>query len=313
MAAAEGKESTDIPAKNFFARKEILCNILKYAVAEYKDESLEKIMEHIEGDTIQTGTALVSEDMAQSIRGERTQTWTINEASAEFDIVFRSLLPQVDGRVAVNLHIDFEIQKDYDTMYPLVKRGVYYAVRQLSAQLPKIGKNGVGYSGLEKVYSIWVCVENIPRDLQNTVSFYKLQNYRNDSFESHTVLHEDKECDLIEVVIIRLGAKSINERGLLDMLYGLFEGNKEKVFSYLPETASTEFIKEADEMLSMITYAEEKGTKKGIKEGKKEGVDLCAAILKILRKNPSSNNADVAKEIGCSEEEIAEVRKSLDI
>ena len=74
MDSIEGNESGDKSAKNIFSYKPIMGNILKYTVAEYKDWSLEEIMECIEVDTIQTGTALVEEDMAQTIRGERTET-----------------------------------------------------------------------------------------------------------------------------------------------------------------------------------------------------------------------------------------------
>ena len=86
-------------------------NILKYTVAEYKKCSLEEITDCIEGDTIQTGTALVEEDMAQTIRGERTETNATGEPPATFDVLFRSLLPNSKENILVNLHVDFEFQK----------------------------------------------------------------------------------------------------------------------------------------------------------------------------------------------------------
>lgn len=84
-----------------------MSNILKYTVEEYRDCSLEEIMNCIEGDTIQTGTALVEEDMAKTIRGEDTEFHTTDEAPAAFDILFRSLNPKAEGKLLVNLHIDF--------------------------------------------------------------------------------------------------------------------------------------------------------------------------------------------------------------
>lgn len=72
MDTVKGKETKDQSVKNLFIYKPIMGNILKYTVEEYKDCSLEEIMECIEGDTIQTGTALVEENMAQTIRGENT-------------------------------------------------------------------------------------------------------------------------------------------------------------------------------------------------------------------------------------------------
>ena len=84
-----------------------MSNILKYTVEEYRDCSLEEIMNCIEGDTIQIGTALVEEDMAKTIRGEDTEFHTTDEAPAAFDILFRSLNPKAEGKLLVNLHIDF--------------------------------------------------------------------------------------------------------------------------------------------------------------------------------------------------------------
>ena len=249
-------------------------NILKYTVAEYRDCSLEEIMNCIEGDTIRTGTAFVEEDMAGSIRGEQTEFNTTDEAPAVFDILFRSLLPKKKGNILVNLHVDFELQKNYRPGYPVIKRGIYYGCRKLSAQLDKVGKNGKGYKYLEKVYSIWICLENIPKEQQNTVSYYKIHNYKNEGFRIPDIQIDAAEADLMEVVIVRLGGEEQNEKGLMDLLYGVFSGDQKKVLSYIPDSDSQIRQKEVSDMLSMISYAEEKGekeAKKGRKERRKKG------------------------------------------
>ena len=56
LKTIDGKETKDQSAKNIFSYKPIMSNILKYTVEEYRDCSLEEIMNCIEGDTIQTGT-----------------------------------------------------------------------------------------------------------------------------------------------------------------------------------------------------------------------------------------------------------------
>ena len=122
---------------------------MKGTIAEYADLSIEEIMDCIEGDTIQTGTALVSEDAANTIRGENPQFTAIGEAAATMDIVFRSLIPRMEGIAKFNLHVNTEFQQKYDVPYPIEKRSIYYGARGISAQLPKIGKNGVGYKYLE--------------------------------------------------------------------------------------------------------------------------------------------------------------------
>ena len=70
MDSCVGREREDQAVKRLFSRKDFLANIMKGTIAEYADLSIEEIMDCIEGDTIQTGTALVSEDAANTIRGE---------------------------------------------------------------------------------------------------------------------------------------------------------------------------------------------------------------------------------------------------
>ena len=98
-------------------------------------------MDCIEGDTIQTGTALVSEDAANTIRGENPKFTAIGEAPAIMDLIFRSLVPSLDETIKINLHVDLEFQQDYDVSYPAEKRAFFYAVQKVSAQLPKVGKS----------------------------------------------------------------------------------------------------------------------------------------------------------------------------
>ena len=292
MDSAVGKETADQTTKRLFSRKDILCNILKYTVSEYKDCSLDEIMDCIEGDTLQTGTALLSEDMARTIRGEHTEMNSLDEAGATFDILFRSLLPGQKGSLKINLHIDFEIQGDYSPGYPIVKRGIYYTSRQLSSQLPKVGKNGIGYKGLEKVYSIWVCLKNVPKELQNTISYYKIKNYKNEGIADDVKVDVDA-CDLIEVIIIRLDGEEVTNKGLLDLLYGVFSGNRQKVIEYLPPSIPSDQQKEVDHMLNIISYAEEKGVEKGRVEGENK---LSRLIQKLLANNQNDRVATVVSD-----------------
>ena len=289
LKTASGREKLDQTVKRLFARKEILCNILKYTVSEYRDCSLDKIMDCIEGDTLQTGTALVSEDMARTIRGENPGFSVMDEAAVTFDILFRALIPDREEQIKVNLHIDLEIQGDYRPGYPIVKRGIYYAGRQLSSQLPKVGKNGQGYRNLEKTYSIWICLRNIPKDMEDTISYYKIKNYKNEGFSDNNVPVDEDACDLMEIVIIRLGDNEALEKGILDFLHSIFSGNEEKADTYIPPSVDGGKREEVQEMISFISYAEEKGEKIGIKKGEKIGIkkgeNRLAALIRILKKD----------------------------
>lgn len=164
------REKYDTNAKRIFSRKEILAPILKEVVSEYKSCTVEEVMDLIEGDTLKLGTKAVSPDMANVVTGEKNEEAVDGEASSRFDISFRSLLPGGEGAVGVNLHIDIEIQGDAKPGYPIINRGLYYACRKLTMQLQKVSDRETGYGALEKVYSIWICIENVSKNEQ----FYRL-------------------------------------------------------------------------------------------------------------------------------------------
>ena len=90
LKTIDGKETKDQSAKNIFSYKPIMSNILKYTVEEYRDCSLEEIMNCIEGDTIQIGTALVEEDM-QKPYVERIQNF-IRQMKHQQHLIFCSVL-----------------------------------------------------------------------------------------------------------------------------------------------------------------------------------------------------------------------------
>ena len=181
------------------------------------------------------------------------------------------------------------------------RRGIYYAARKISAQLPKVGKNGEGYKHLEKVYSIWICLDDIPKYLQNTISYYKISNYKNEGIgqgknSDHFLEKTQEDADLLEVVIIRLGDGN-NERGVIDFLTGVFSGNQEKVFSYLPEDITKEEREEVGNMLSLVDYAEERGEKRGKKRGQKIAESRMQELLqKLIADNRTEDLVKISKD-----------------
>ena len=87
MRTLKGRETKDKAAKNIFSYKPIMGNILKYTVAEYRDCSLEEIMNCIEGDTIRTGTAFV-EKTWQEASGANRRNLTQQMRHRQFLISF---------------------------------------------------------------------------------------------------------------------------------------------------------------------------------------------------------------------------------
>ena len=271
MNLSKNREKYDANAKRLFGRKEILAPILKEVVSEYNNCTTEEIMDLIEGDTVKLGTLAVSPDMSSTIMGENTESIVEGEATSRFDVAFRSLLPGRNGTVGINLHIDLEIQGDGKPGYPIINRGIYYACRKLSMQLQKVDDKDVGYRALEKVYSIWICIDRIPKCEQNSIAFYKIENYRNINIDPK------EKGDLLEIVIIRLGNPEDSPNDVLDMLNAIFNGDKETVMNYIPQS-DNDNMEEVKDMLSIIDVIEERAIRKGRKEGLKNYIELCQEI-----------------------------------
>ena len=125
-------------------------------------------------------------------------------------------------------------------------------------------------------------LDNIPKEQQNTVSYYKIHNYKNEGFRVPDIQIDAAEADLMEVVIVRLGGEAQNEKGLMDLLYGVFSGNQKKVLSYIPDSDSQIRQKEVSDMLSMISYAEERGEKRGEKKAKRKALRRARIVLGCL-------------------------------
>ena len=96
----------------------------------------------------------------------------------------------------------------------------------------------------------------------------------------------------MEVVIVRLGGEKQNEKGLMDLLYGVFSGDQKKVLSYIPDSDSQIRQKEVSDMLSMISYAEERGEKRG----EKKGENRLGMLMKMLLNDKRYADAERASE-----------------
>lgn len=162
------------------------------------------------------------------------------------------------------LHIDFEVQNDYEPSnpkYPITKRAIYYAARELSGQLNIVTKN-TNYDRLEKVYSIWICNEKVPEELKNSITRYHIEKEdimgkcnENDAFH-----------DLMEVVIVRRGTE-ILENTLFEYLQGVFTTN----FDIINKYVDVEHNNEVKEALKTICGLGESLENRGFEKGKEKG------------------------------------------
>ena len=148
--------------------------------------------------------------------------------------------------------------------------------RELSSQLSIITQT-TDYSKLEKCYSIWICAEDVPKKLQNTLTEY--------SFSKKDIIGETEESeedyDLLTVIVIRQG-KETKENGIFDYLQGLFECDINKIQKYSHIRWSEPFQKEARKMTGFGDMIYEKGMRtgeqNGIQKGRYEGMILGALM-----------------------------------
>lgn len=148
--------------KQLFSRKSILSVLLKHTVPCYADMEPADIEKYIKSDSINT---LNAETLSQEN--------VVGDNSIIYDIVIKCCIPNEARDVYVELLFDLEMQRMYKTgKYDLVDRAVYYVSRLLASQPVKNSK----YSALTPVYSTWICLNGIPKNLQNTVHHIQMQD-----------------------------------------------------------------------------------------------------------------------------------------
>lgn len=216
-----GKHSAyDESCKRLLANKQILAQILQMCVEEFRNCSVKDIEEkYIEGSPEIAKVAVHQDENGEFIKGMNTEDATMTEGKVTFDIRFHAIAPQDERQIGLILNL--EAQNDFYTGYPLVKRGIYYGSRLISAQYGTEFYES-GYEKIKKVYSIWICTCP-PRYRRNTITSY--------SFEEKNLIgqaNEKKEnYDLITVVMVCLGeSDSSNYSGLLKMLDVLLSNEK---------------------------------------------------------------------------------------
>ena len=222
IATAEMKERYDAHCKRLLSHKPILARIMKGCMEEYRDCPVEEIESLIEGTPavgtfpLHGGQPVAGENPrrhgADVIYGQNTEDASPTDGIICYDIRFTALAPST--KEPIQLIINVEAQNRFKPGYPLVKRGVYYASRLISAQ-GRTEVKGERYDRLKKVYSVWICTAP-PVGLRNTIVEFKLGRsvlagkVPDDAFSK-------PDYDLLSVIFVNLGGKG-GENSLLEML-----------------------------------------------------------------------------------------------
>ena len=272
----------DKACKRLLAEKIILAWILKSCVEEFQDCDVNEIAARYIVGTPQVGVVPVDPDESNQIpegevAGTGVEDATATEGAVTYDVRFVASAP-VSGKW-IRLILNIEAQNDFYPGYPLIKRGIYYCSRMISAQCGTAFINA-DYEKIKKVYSIWLCM-NPPMSRKNTITNYCIT-------EDNLVgrVKERKEYyDLMSAVMVCLGEESDREQGgilkLLNILFSTESKAREKQ-EILEREFSIKMTKTLKREVALMCNLSQWVEEKGIKKGMERGIEATVSVLKEL-------------------------------
>ena len=266
--SAKDKIQYDEHVRQILKDKGILAYILKYAVKEFKDYSIDDAIAAIDGEP---------EVAIRSVRPEAVSTLENEskipgEGKMYFDILFYAVTN--DG-YRQKMYINIEAQKSFYPGYDLVTRGIVYPARLISQQMD-VEYTADNYDGVKKVYSVWICM-NAP---EKKHSYKKVADSIVEYSIKPTILYPhnatDDEIatgryDLMSTVFINLNSQNtINSKNvLISMLSTLLsdkikaDEKKQKLEKEYGIKMSKELESEVSSMCNLSEAIEERGIERG--------------------------------------------------
>lgn len=266
--SAKDKIQYDEHVRQILKDKGILAYILKYAVKEFKDYSIDDAKAAIDGEP---------EVAIRSVRPEAVSTLENEskipgEGKMYFDILFYAVTN--DG-YRQKMYINIEAQKSFYPGYDLVTRGIVYPARLISQQMD-VEYTADNYDGVKKVYSVWICM-NAP---EKKHSYKKVADSIVEYSIKPTILYPhnatDDEIatgryDLMSTVFINLNSQNtINSKNvLISMLSTLLsdkikaDEKKQKLEKEYGIKMSKELESEVSSMCNLSEAIEKRGIERG--------------------------------------------------
>ena len=272
------KASYDAACKRLLSEKIILAWIMKNCLEEYRDCDVDEIAgKYIEG-TPQVGEVAVAPDEsshASMIQGAGSQDTSLTEGTVTYDIRFLAIAP-VSGEL-IRLIINIEAQNDFYPGYPLIKRGIYYCSRMISAQYgTEFTKSH--YENIKKVYSIWICM-NPPKNRENSITRY----YIAEENLVGSVKERKADYDLMAAVMICLGREDDSGTDLLKLLNVLLstETDSQDKCQILEEDFHIRMTESLESEVSLMCNLSKGVEEKGIEIGMLRAIENLMDTLKL--------------------------------
>jgi len=266
IRATDQNTQYDAACKRILSQKIILAWIMKSCLEEYRDCDVKEIAEkYIEGSPQVSEVAVASDETnASKVRGISSENASLTEGTVTYDIRFLASAPASDG--LIQMIVNVEAQQRFHPGYPLVKRGIYYCSRMISAQYGTEFTHSE-YQKIKKVVSIWVCMAP-PEERHNSITRYHIAEENLVGGVKEPV----RDYDLLNVVMLCLGGGDDCD-GVFKLLDTLLssEATVEERCRVLqddfdiPMTQTLET--EVRQMCNLSQGVEEKGRIKGRAEG----------------------------------------------
>ena len=284
--------SEDAYAKKLFKYKKVLAVILQLEVSEFKGCTLQEVVSYISeiSDTSEVSEGIVPREV---VRQENSESTVGAEKRTYFDILFEVGIPKTEEKRIFRLIVDLEIQKTLKLPYPIENRGIYYLARKISDQLNYVYEDTAEYRQLKKVVTIWICLNDIPSALRNSVVKYRMQPVEVKGIADRKRV---PSCDLMEMIVIRLGETVFDEdEEVIKYLYGAFEYQKypeyfEKYISPEAIDSETGLREELIGMSGIATFNFNSGEAEGIHQGIQQGADILLEAVQRLRNGESEDD-----------------------
>lgn len=306
LSQTEAKASYDASCKRLLANKTILAWIMKSCLEEYRDCTIEEIVEkYIEG-MPQIGSVGVHADetnltvnQGETIAQTGVEDTTVTEGVITYDIRFFASVP--NSNEYIRLIINVEAQGDYYPGYPIVKRGIYYCSRMISAQYGTEFENS-HYENIKKVASIWVCLDP-PKYKRNSMTRYRICEENLIGTKKEKI----ENYDLLSVLMLCLGTEEDNNYdGILKLLSVLLssemkaEDKKQILQKDFNIGMTMEMESEVERMCNLSELVERKGIEQGIEQGIKQGAleSKKEIALKMRKKGYSDSTIADILEVG---------------
>lgn len=299
------KAMRDDYAKCILADPQILANIVKVIVPEFREYSIKDIIPCI-GETIVSLT--VPERLCIKIESDGTEDIDIENGKIIYDIRF----PLYYNNRTIKILVNVEAQKSisYSTLgYHIEARMVYYMARLVSSQknVEFIKSN---YDDIKDVYSIWICMDTeadedsiIELGLQPRVIYGKTSWLPQRNIMNGAVIRIRSRADVEE-----------SKNKLIALLEVLFSNRlKQDKMNQLEEYGlemTTELEGCVNDMCNISDLLVEESEERGVERGEKKArLDSIRTLMRKL-----NQTADEAMDmLDIEENDREEYRKLLEI